>query len=90
MTLQDDQVMTLVVAFGGSWSAVGALGWWLSGQFRRVEIEATKALSAHEKLDEKRHVENLMNFGRVYVAMAARGMPVVLDGTTMIDPPKEG
>lgn len=87
MTLEGDQVLAVIVGIGGSWSAVGILGWWLSGQFRKVEQTAAAALASHEKLDNERHEQSLMNFGRVYVALARKGFPVVLEGSTMIDPP---
>lgn len=89
MTLEGDQVLAVLVGIGGSWSAVGVLGWWLSGQFRATEEKARDALTLHEALDNKRHEDTLLNFGRVYVALARKGYPVVLDGTTMIDPPPE-
>lgn len=87
MALQDDQVITILAAVAGSWSAMGTLGWWLSGQFRRVEEKASKALAVHEKLDNDRHEQNLINFGRVYVALARKGFPIVLDNDKLLDPP---
>jgi hypothetical protein len=82
-----DEMVTLIVAVGGSWPAVGTLGWWLSTQFRRTDEKAAAALAAHEALDQQRHDDTLRNFGRVYVALARRGIPVVLDGSGMMDPP---
>lgn len=90
MAQADDQVLTIFAAVAGSWSAMGTLGWWLSGQFRRVEERARVALAAHEALDQQRHDDAMRNFGRVYVALARRGIPVVLDGSEMMDPPQRG
>jgi hypothetical protein len=57
----------------GGPAAVGALGWWLSGKFRKaddnarviaetVAVRAQQAIDRHEKIDQDRHVENLSNF----------------------------
>jgi hypothetical protein len=90
MAMEGDQVLAVIVGIGGSWSAVGVLGWWLSGQFRQTEEKARAALADHEALDNRRHEDTLMNFGRVYVALARKGYPVVLKDAQMIDPPGEG
>jgi hypothetical protein len=63
------------------------LGWWLSGQFRRVEKSAQDALDRHEEKDQAREVASLRNFGRIYVALAQRGYPIVLNGDEMLNPP---
>jgi hypothetical protein len=83
----DQSLLTIFAAVAGSWSAMGTLGWWLSGQFRKTEARATQALASHEALDNQRHEDTLKNFGRIYVALARKGMPVVLNGDTFIDPP---
>lgn len=85
--MAEDPMLTLLIAVGGSWPAVATLGWWLSGQFRNTDDKAAKALASHEKLDQERHDATMRDFGRIYVALAKKGFPVVLDGSAMIDPP---
>ena len=87
--MAEDPMLTLLIAVGGSWPAIATLGWWLSGQFRKTDEKAAKALAAHERLDQDRHDATMQNFGRVHVALARKGFPVVLEGSTMIDPPVE-
>jgi hypothetical protein len=85
----DDPSWTMIAAIGGSWSAVGTLGWWLRDQFRKSDEKAEKRMVEHEALDNAREKTALLNFGRVYVALARKGIPVVLDGQDMLDTPPE-
>ncbi len=56
--------------FAGAPAAVGCLGWWLSGKFRGLELAYISALAAHERDDERRHVENLGRFSEINVRLA--------------------
>lgn len=64
--------------------AIWALGWWLRGQFQQVKdasdarwMTVKDALDEkydlHERQDQKRHEDNLKQFGRIYVALAQLG-----------------
>jgi hypothetical protein len=67
-----DEIVKYALQAGGP-AAVGALGWWLSGQFRKIERAQSATLGAHEKEDQKRHEENLLRFGDISAALARLG-----------------
>jgi len=79
--MQWEVVLSAAAAATSSFAAVGTLGWWLSGQFRRVEqraaeiaervaIKAELTIKEHEVLDQRRHDENMGNFQRIFMALA--------------------
>ena len=53
--------------------SIGGLGWWLSGQFRKVEKGQEIILDAHETKDQERHEQNLERFRGISVALARLG-----------------
>jgi hypothetical protein len=55
--------------------AVATLTWWLSAQFQKVKDEATRAMHAHELVDEKRHEDNLERFSKLSSAVAGLSKP---------------
>ncbi len=54
-------------------ASVAGLGWWLRGEFRRVEKGQDAILDAHEAKDQERHEENLERFAQIKVALARLG-----------------
>lgn len=65
--------------------AVAGLGWWLSGRFRKVEEAGNErltkitdafrsAIQDHERVDQKRHEENLGRFANIRVMLARAGL----------------
>ena len=66
-------ILAVAVAVGGSAGSAVGLGWWLSGQFRKVEKVQHAMLIAHEDKDQERHEENLERFGKISVALARMG-----------------
>ena len=66
-------------------AGIGGLAWWLSGRFRKAEVnarehadkvadKAQEAIDKHEEIDERRHGENLKNFQKIFVALARSGL----------------
>jgi len=68
--MNTELTLTAVAAVLASFSSVASLGWWLSGQFRKVEMKTEETINKHEKVDQQRHDENLRNFQRIYMAMS--------------------
>ncbi len=69
----DSTIVNAALALVGSAASVAGLGWWLSGQFRKVEKAQNNILDAHEEKDQKRHEENLDRFKNISVALARLG-----------------
>lgn len=56
-----------------SLGSVAGLGWWLRGEFRKVEKAQSNILDVHEEKDQKRHEENLDRFAQIKIALARLG-----------------
>lgn len=80
----DPATITTLLAVGGPMLSVAALGWWLSGRFRKVEIAQRdkldelsqlhrEQLDAHEEKDQERHEDNLERFRTISVSLAQLG-----------------
>jgi hypothetical protein len=66
-------IITAVGATVAICSSIVGLGWWLSGQFRKIEKGQDAILDAHEEKDQKRHEENLERFRLISIALARLG-----------------
>ena len=71
--MEPGTVLTLATMVASSFGAVGTLGWWLSGQFRAVEISTQKMIREHEEVDSRRHEENQVRLGDIDVTLARLG-----------------
>ena len=76
--------LAFATAAASSFAAVGCLGWWLSTQFRNVELKAAQvaeqlALKAeetmerHEIIDQRRHEEARDNTQKIFIALTQLG-----------------
>ena len=81
----DNTIIAVFGAIAATPTAVFCLGWWLSGQFRKVETTAREAaekvelktqqvIEHHEEIDQERHKENVENITQIKLILARNGM----------------
>mgnify|MGYP001609687870 CR=1 FL=1 len=64
-----ETLIAMLVSLG----SVAGLGWWLRGEFRKVEKGQGAILDAHEAKDQERHEENLERFTQLKIGLARLG-----------------
>lgn len=69
MTVDPATAIVSALSVGSVWT----LGWWLRGQFNKIDSRSEARWMEHESKDQGRHEDNLRRFGNINAALASLG-----------------